>query len=60
MATILRRTGERPCQGSKSYAEREGAAADAKFAATGVIQTERQVFGLAREFLGRSERGAVS
>ena len=39
---------------------REGAAADAKFAATGMIQTERQVFGLAREFLGRSKRGAAS
>jgi hypothetical protein len=36
------------------------AAADAKMAATGVIQTERQAFDVARDYFGRDERGAAS
>lgn len=39
-------------------AEREAARANAKLAATGVVQTAGQAFGIAREHFGRDEIGA--
>ncbi len=49
--------GLAPDEAEPTDAERERAAADAKFAATGVVQSARQVFGIARGF-GRDEQGA--